>query len=387
MFLSCHDDRRLYRIVTCVLVAVMGMIAARTAAAQTVRLEADASVFMSDNPFLIPGENKLTGAAEFVVRPEVVWPLGPSTTLNANGAIGYRQYHRRYGNFLTGRMNASLHHRRNEYLSVDGSVSYARELPPDALTDSIDAAIDSLSIRESYTARGSLTWNPNARLSVVGEAGWQKTRYPRSTLLATTNIRDVAVEVSKRVSPLMTVGVRGDLTESDSAFGADTSTRTLRLTAARRLAAAWRANIEAGLEWARPNRGPGQARGVGAQFSGSARLCYEPPHTVACISATIRSEATGLGELGREKTFDLTVTRRLSEHGTLTASAEYRSARFTLLDARSDVLRCSTAYDHRLSNRFSVGGRVDYLRRTRPTGERIDATIFWIGVTFRGLGE
>ena len=120
------------------------------------------------------------------------------------------------------------------------------------------------------------------------------------------------------------------------------------------------------------------------RFNGSANLCYEPSRLTACLSAAVRSEVSGLAGLQREVSIGASVTRRLTERGSLSATADYRKARLGGGVSSPDVLHASTSYDHRLNRSFSLRTGVDYLRRTQLSGQRIGAVIFQVGVTFRG---
>lgn len=340
--------------------------------------------FLSDNPFLISGERRAAAAVEIIARPEFVWSVAPATSVEVSATVAVRHYFRRYGDFVTGRALTSIRHRQNEFLSLNGSVTYTRELPTDALTDSIDAAIDTRSVRESYAARSSVDWTPNATTSIDADFGAQRTRYPNSTLLSSVNAYDLGVGLSKRVSAVMSLGVRAQMTVSHVANRGDSSAASVWLTVSRRLQTAWRADAQVGIERTSLEGPLENGRDRRIRFSGSANLCYEPSRLVACLTAAVRSELSGLAGLQREVSFGASVTRRLTERGSLSATADYRRARLEGRGRSLDVLHASTSYDHRLSRRFSLTTGVDYVRRTQLSGQRIGAVIFQIGATFRG---
>lgn len=388
MSLSFRDRQARRRVILGTLAAAPAALFATDCLAQAdVRIEADASVFLSDNPFLLTGTDRAAGAVEFVARPEVDWTIAPATTLKVAGTAAVRQYHRRYGHYVTGGAEATFRHRQNEFLSLSSLLRYTRQLPTDALTDSIDAAIDTRSVRENLTARSSIDWTPNATTTINANLGAERMHYSDSPLLSTTKAYDLGLALSKRVSTLMSVGVRTQLTVSNSANFGESSAKTFRLTASRRLESAWRADAEFGVELTSMPGQPGEGRDRRTRFSGSANLCYEPRRFTACLSASLRSEVSGFSNLQRESALDASLTGRLSERGSLTATAGYRRARLGGFDSTTDLMHLSTRYEHRLTERFSLRAGVDYLHRTRVTGEKTGAVIFQIGVTFRGQGR
>jgi len=347
-------------------------------------LEFDSSVFLSDNPFLLPGKDRAAAAAEIAVRPGITWPVGPKTTVDLSSSVALRQYHRRYGTFVTGQAEATVRHRENEYLSLTSIANFARDLSTDVLTESVDAAIDTRSIRISYGTRSTVDWTPNATTTITGDIGAQRMRYLNSVLLSATTSYDLGVALSKRISSLTSVGARAQLTVSKAVANGDSSARSFQLTASRRLAEAWRAEAQLGVEWTRVGDPLGNGGHRRARFMGSAALCYEPRRFLICLNASMRSEVSGFSGLQRATYLGASMSGQLTERGSVTATAEYRKARVRELGGSNDVVRIAAAYDHRLNQRFSIKAGVDYLQRTRLDSDKTHALIFQIGVTFKG---
>ncbi|MET0251012.1 MAG: hypothetical protein ABW203_02435 [Novosphingobium sp.] len=367
--------------------AAGALLPGAAAAQPRITLEGEATQTVSDNPFLLPGGDKATAIFEVLARPTIAWSLGPGSSLDLTGEVGVRQYSRRFGNYLIGSAATTFRHRENEYFSMMGALSYVRELPVDGLGDSIDAAIDTLSIRSTYQARTTATWNPDAMTSIVGDVSLRKTSHPDSTILSSTTFRDIRVGFSKRVSPLTSLGFATHLTMGDSRFSGDSTGKGIALTVARRLGSNWRADAQLGVERLTMRDGLAGADSGRTNLSGGGSFCYEPQQTALCLSTALRSALSGIGGLQRELSFAGTFNRRLSERGTLTAAADYRRSRLPVFDARVDVLRLATAYEHRVTDRLSLTGGVDYLRRTRLTGETVSAAFVRLGVTIRGRGR
>ena len=368
-------------------VALAFVLAARSDAKPTVTLEVDTSVLVSDNPFLTTEKKKATGAVELVARPRVEWQIDPRTDVDFTGEVGLRQYSRRYGNFVTGRSDLQIRHRRNEYLTVAGRASYRRDLVSDALTDSIDFAIDPRSIRESVEGRGSVAWSPNATTTITGEGGWQRLRYPDSDLLETTKAYDFGVGVNKRLSEKLTVGVQGNHTSSRIVNGDNTSVNSLNLTATRRFATFWYGGAQVGVEWTRLRDPVTLSRESRARFNGSANLCYEPDGTSVCLRSALQSEVSGLGGLQREFSVGTAIRHRISEFGTIRSEVDYRRARLPGDGTPARVFRSAVGYEHRIGRNLYLTPNLAYLQRNRRANEKADAFVFSIGLSLRGAGE
>ncbi len=360
------------------------MVGAECVAQPRVQLALDQSVFLSENPFLLSDEDPGSSALEVAVRPQLDWQVGHATSLEIAGAARVRQYQRRYGDFVTGRVDANIRHRDSEYLSLHGTLGYVRELPTDALTGSLDAVFETRSVRETQSARFFADWSPDAVTTVNSGIGAIRTRYPGSSLLQTTKAYDFSIGLAKRLSARTTVGIQGQVAVSQGDELGSRTAKTLQLTATRRLDETWRADIRAGVEWAGMadpfDGGRGRER---PRFTGSGTLCNESVRFMLCLAAALRSEVSALTGLRREWTLGADADWRLSEYGTLTLTGDYRKASGGPMPI--DLFRLSAAYEHRLSQRFSLKGGVDYLRRSQVGDDRIGATIAHVTLTFRGF--
>lgn len=346
-------------------------------------VEGDAITFASDNPFLLPGDGRASGAIDVAARPYVDWDLDPRTRLEVTSELGFRQYFQHYGNFFTGFGDVELRHRHNEFLTVAAHANYSRDLIADILTDSIDLAFDRGRVRESGDARATVTWNPNANLTITGDGGWQHYRYPGSLLLQTTDAFDVGASASKRISTRTSVGVDGRFTSSHPVDSEDTSVATLGLTAEHRFSEKWRGNVRLGVEWPHTNAILGRDADDRTRLNGDIRLCYEPQFTTACLTGSIGSEVSGLGGLQREFTVGGTVRSRISERGTITAEAAMRKAETPGPEIAARVMRAGAGYEHRLNRRLFLITGASYLER-RIEGAKVGAFIIQFGISIRG---
>lgn len=364
-------------------IALSPCLASESLAQPEVGLEIDAAVFASDNPFLIAGENRASGAVDVAARPYVDWHLDPRTKLEFTGELGFRQYHKHYGNYVTGLADLGLRHRRNEYLTVSGRARYSRDLISDMLTDSIDFAFDSRGVRESIDAGGTVAWNPSATITITGDLGWRKLRYPDSAILQATDAYDVGISASKRLNAKTSVGLQARATSSRPESSGDTSVKSVAFTAAHRFAENWHGDVQLGVEWSRLNDSFGSSHDDRARFNGGANLCYEPLRTSICLNGTIGSEVSGLGGLQRETSFGGTVRHQISEYGAITAEVESRKTNLPEFDAPARVLRVASNYEHRLNRTLYLTSGAAYLQR-QFAGAKIDAAIIQIGLSIRG---
>ncbi|MET0248609.1 MAG: hypothetical protein ABW164_02645 [Sphingobium sp.] len=384
----CPDGIAPLRIWACTAAALAALLAPQSLAQPRIELPVDQSIFLSDNPFLLPGRNTGAAALEIAVRPTLDWQIGPSTTLEVDGAARLRQYLRRYGDYMTGRVDAVVRHRDSEYLSLRGAVGYARELPIDAMTDSLDAALDTRSLRQTQSARLYADWSPSAVMTVNAAVGAMRTRFSGSAILQTTKSYDASVAIARRLSARTILGIQGQIARiSGEDLGARTA-RTLQLTATRRLSDAWRLEARAGVEWAgseRLSQGGGRDR---PRFAGSGTVCRETTRLDLCLTGSMRSEVSALTGLRRELTLGADAELRLTERGTLFLSGDYQKARGGVMPL--DLFRVSAAYERRLSQRFSLRGGVDYMRRGSDFGgavgrDRIGAAVAHVTLIFRGF--
>ncbi len=349
-----------------------------------VQLAVDQSVFLSENPFLLPDKDPGSSALEVAVRPQLDWQVGHATAIEIEGAARVRRYQRRYGDFVTGRVDAMIRHRDSEYLSLRGVLRYARELPTDAVTGSLDAALETRSVRETRSARIIAEWSPDAITMVNAGVGAMRTRYPGSLLLQMADAYDFSIDASKRLSARTSVGLQGQVSVSKTDELGSRAAKSIQITARRKLSETWRADVGAGVEWAgtaqQPGGGGGRER---PRFTGSGTLCNESVRFLLCLSAALRSEVSALTGLRREWTLGADADLRLSEYGTLSLSGDYRKASGGPMPI--DLFRLSAAYEHRVSQRISLKGGVDYLRRGVADSGRIGAAIAHVTLTFRGF--
>lgn len=365
------------------LAALASLHATECMAKPEVGVDFDAVVFGSDNPFLIPGDDRGSGAIDVAARPYVDWDLDPRTNFEFNGELGFRQYFKHYGNYFTGFADAQVTHRHNEFLTVGAQANYSRDLIADILTDSIDMAFDTRGIRESVDARASVAWSPNATMTITGDGGYQHLRYPGSRILQTTDAFDIGAAASKQLSTRTAVGVQARFTSSQPEVGEDSTVTALNATASHRFSEVWRGDVRAGVEWSSTDTLFAGEQNDRARFNGGINLCYEPEFTTACLTSSIGSEVSGLGGLQREFAVGANLRTRVSERGTLTADAAMRRTDVSGTDISARVLRAQAGYEHRLNRTLYLTTGAAYLER-RIADANVGTFIVQFGISIRG---
>jgi hypothetical protein len=362
---------------------MLAAFASAPGSAQTVsNVEAEAMLLASDNPFLLAGDDNGALGAEVRLSPEIKWTLPPATTIEFSGTAAYRRYSRRYGDFLIGEALASVEHRKNEYLSFGAAASVSRDLPVDALTESIDFSADSRTLRERLVGRANVRWSPSNRTTVTGGGSWEELRYPGSEILSSTTAYQGDLGVSRRVSPTTSLGLAGRITKTRMPGSGSGSASGLFATVAHRFGPYVEANAQLGIEWTDFEL----SEGTTARVSGGGDLCYRPALTQLCVNASLQSEVSGFAGLQRELHLGLTARRQLGALSELSALAEYHRADIDTLGLQSEAMRLNLTYSQRVAEHVSLFGGVDYLARKFLSTSRNDAVMVRIGVTFERLG-
>ncbi len=344
-------------------------------------IEIDMSVFAARNPFLEPDDDVVTGGAVVSVRGRTDWQLAPGTDLDADGRVAFRQYTRRYGNFVTGRAALALNHRHNEYLTLLTEASFERLLPTETMVNSIDSAIDPISLEDNYNLSQTITWHSDALTTVNGRLGWSKLDPQGSSLLERTTAINLNVDAKRQIDALTTLGAVGMMTWSRTQTGGNPHAWSLLFTADRRIIDSWRLQAQAGISRTSQVDAIGVRRTGGVQFAGNASLCHDPGRFTACLTASIQPIVSAYGGILRETAYGATLSWRTSQRGTLTASADYRRSPQPPPDRAINTTQLAARYDFRLNQQFTLYAGPEYNRRTGLSGQKVDSTVFQIGVT------
>ncbi|WP_395397404.1 hypothetical protein WBP07_32525 [Novosphingobium sp. BL-8A] len=344
-------------------------------------IEIDMTIFAGRNPLLVTDDDAVTGGVEVGLRAGKDWQLSPGTKLGAEGNVAFRQYSRRYGNFVTGRAALALDHRHNEYLSFQSEASFERVLPAEATADSIDSAIDPLTLQNNYALRQTVTWNPNALSTISGQLGWRQLDPQGSSLLERTTAVDLSLNARRQIDALTTLGLLGMMTWSRSRAGGDPRAWSAYFTAERRIVHAWRLQAQVGVTRTSQLDTLGARQSGGIQFAGNASLCHDPGRISACVTASIQPVVSAYNGIQRETAYGATFSWRSSPRGTLTASADYRRSPQPAPSPAIDTMRIAARYDFRLNQQTTLFAGPEYRRRTNVSGQTVDSTVFRIGVT------
>ncbi|GGE90109.1 hypothetical protein [Sphingomonas prati] len=381
---SFHDPRR------CAFggAAAIALVLASPIAAQTVsRLETDMSVFASHNPFLLPGRKRGALGVEASVRPSIAVRTADGSRYDLDAVITDRAYSRRYGNFVTGRVNASGEVRRSEYLTITASAGVARDLAVDLLTSSVEAAADPGSIRMAYRGRLSAIISPDAYTIIRPEIGYERSGFTGTDLLDDTRALDAGLAYVRRIDPVTRVGVRGGATFSKTRRASDLSTQRLYGTIERQLGGGWTATAELGAERSSSRTeavldAPVDQR-ARTLLSGRADLCRALPGPVLCVRGSLNSEISGLGGLQRRAVAGASYRQRIGRRSVVDLSGEYQRAMIQGDIVPSfDAVRATARFERTIGSTLTASAQVQYLRRRLIGGERIGAAFGGLQLTY-----
>ncbi|UVO51472.1 hypothetical protein M0208_13520 [Sphingomonas sp. SUN019] len=368
--------------------SVLGLVVSAPAPAQPVpRLEVDIRALASENPLLVTGSDRGAALVEVSARPGVTFTTPTGSTFDLGAEISNRRYSRRYGNFVTGSVDAAANYRDSEYLSIGASAGFARELAVDLLTSSVESATDPTSIRTSYVGRASVTWHPDQYTWVLPEISAEKFSFTRTGLLGDTRAVTASLAYRRRTSERTTLGVRAGSIFSNTERLSDTSTQFLYATIAQRLDAHWRASGELGVE--RNSARTEDLLGIGIDqpartlLSGRAELCREAPGPVICVAGSLNSEVSGLGGLQRRAVGSASYRTALGERTSIDLAAEYqRTVMQGSVFPAFDAIRATATVERSLSSDLTVAATLQYLRRRLIEGTRVGALFAGLQLTF-----
>lgn len=367
---------------------VPGLVVSAAAIAQPVpRIEAELRTLASANPLLLPGSDRGAAFVEATARPGVTFTTPTGSKFDLAAEISNRQYSRRYGNFVTGSVDAIADYRDSEYFSIGASAGFARDLAADLLTSSVESAADPISIRTSYLGRASVTWHPDQYTWILPEISAEKYSFTRTTLLGDTRAVTASLGYRRRTSERTTVGIRAGSIFSNTARLSDTNTQLVYATISQRLNPHWRANGELGVE--RNSARIEDLLGIRvdqparALLSGRAELCREAPGPVICVAGSLNSEVSGLGGLQRRAAGTATYRTALSERTSIDLSAEYqRTVMQGSVFPAFDAIRAVATIERSVRRDLTLGATLQYLRRRLVDGSRIGAAFAGLQLTF-----
>src|SRR5690606_24707550 len=234
------------------------------------------------------------------------------------------------------------------------------------------------SVRERLLGRIHGRWTPDSLTSITGSASWEELRYPGSAILSSTTAYQADLGASRRVSAMTSVGWIVRATRSKMSGAGSASATGVFATIAHRFGPHVDGDAELGVEWSDFSLGDGKR----ARVSGSGNLCYRPALTDLCVNASLQSEVSGFAGLQREFHVGLTGNQQLNALNDLSVAAEYQRSEIDTLGLQSEAMRLNTTYRHRLGERLSLIGSVDYLAREFLDTSRNDAVMVRIGVSF-----
>ncbi len=341
----------------------------------------------SDNPFLVTGPDTAAGVVEITARPGIRLTEAPGTSYDLGATVTARRYTRRYGGYVTGRVDAIAEHRDSERLTYRAAAGFSRDLAVDVLTSAVESGVDTTAIRSTLLGSASVTYRPDERTSLIPQVEFERSRFNRNQLFANTRAITGSLAYRRRTAPATTAGVRALVSVNKVGPLATMSTQSLYGTLDHRLSSAWPVTIELGLErvGARTEDVLGETTSYPARvrLSGRAQLCREIPYSAVCIGGSVDTEVSGLGGLQRRTVAQASVRQRLGERTTLSIDADYQRA--TLQGANLPVfetIRAVATVQRRIQYDLRLGATLQYLRRRLIGGSHVGAGFAGLQVTW-----
>lgn len=329
---------------------------------------AEVSGGYSTNPLLLKKPYRGAMVAEASLRPSFALTTDAGSSLELGGVLTHREYSRIYSGLTIGDINFVGLYRDNERLSIRSAARVERSLLADEVTSSIDASAGNQGRRLGYLAEAGLIWQPDQYMRIEPQLAYEGSRYSRTDLLANTRTAAARVNISRRITPYATIGARVGGVRNSIDGQSNFWTTSFSLTADQRLAEAWRATLELGVErvgaqmsFTDPARLRIRAR---TNLAGSVRLCHETSLLTACLTGALQSEPSGLVGLERRLTISATASRRLRSDVTISMAGDY--LRSSIKDTALPTLHAATGsveLEWRPTKALKAGARLEYRRR------------------------
>ncbi|MBW8911230.1 MAG: hypothetical protein JF564_04940 [Sphingomonas sp.] len=349
-------------------------------------VSAETSGGYSTNPLLLKKPYPGAMVVDASLRSSFALTTDAGSSIEIGGVLTRREYSRVYPGLTTGDIHFVGLYRDDERLSIRSAARIERSLLADVVTSSIDALAGSQGRRLNYLAEAGLIWQPDAYTRIEPQFSYEGNRYSRTDLLANTSAAGARVNISRRVTPYATIGARVGTVRNAIDGQSNFWTTSFSLNADQRLAKAWRATLELGVERAGaqmsfgdPARAPVRARTI---LAGSVRLCHETSMLTACTAAGLQSEPSGLVGLERRLTISATASRQLRPDVTISMAGDYlrSSVKGTALPTLHAVTG-SFLVEWRPVKALTAGARVEYRRRELLQGGAAGAGL--IGLRLR----
>lgn len=382
--------------------AVCALLAPAAAHAQS-ETRASADIYVSggysDNPFSSPnGQGSAFGSV--AVRPKVAIKSARST-FTIDGDVSLQEYAEHYSlvDSYTGRLRYDG--TPSERIQTNAQVSYT-----DRFIGAFDYMSDTGDISEPDPVIGSdlgLVGTRSRRSAIEGQGGITGRLSERGELAVTVFGADVGYSQANAPQPFdytsfggslgyshklnehSDVGIRLQVssTNYESILLDDTDVYSAQVTGSTALNERWKLNGSVGVSVA---KSPGADEMV--SLTGSLGLCNTGERTNFCLRASRSVLPSGVLGTVTENRAEANFNRRVSEHGTVTASASFIHTK-TELGATGftrDYGYGSVGYTHRLTERLSLSASTFYRAVGQGLAARGDDFGGQVGLVYR-LGD
>ena len=384
---------RLLKSLPMVLIAVPGIANAQG----EVRYGADASasVGYSTNPFSEPTNNTGSALTEIQFSPRISL-VNEHSVFTLSGTGQYQRYFRRYGNSYSYGTGLDYSGRPSErikshlYIRYDSSVIGGS----DFASGPIDPTLPVIPVlsgpdillfgtrdrRRTLRGGGDVTYALSARDQLGASAYYISSRYSRFGALGNNDGYGGSLGYSRQLTEHLQLGGQMAIARYDyqGSLGS-TTVLSPQLSFSATLGPRWKADGALGMSFVNSSNG-----GTGTSLSGNLRLCRATLRSSLCLAAQRAVLPTGLSGTQNVTSADVSYSYKVSERGTIRASAGYTSNANNqlLIASQNQYVRGSIAYEHVLRERLRLivstqyrqvfGGLVD---RSADVGGRVGIAV------------
>ena len=363
--------------------ALFGVTTAASAAPVDFGLTVQGRVGYGSNPHLVEDDNAGALLAGIRLAPQIQTRTATSTS-TLSGYYDYTGYTGRYSHSDSFGVNARHEQMFSPTLSGDIYAGYIDSF--NALFEPLDA-IDEVTIgrrQRAVSGGGGLVYTPNGRdtwsVSGYGSHTFYPSNDPRISDYTTYG---GTLGYSRLLSEATSVGVQFAVRQYDSELYSHSTSYQPSLTLRHRLSSSWTVDGHVGAIFQRSGFAGLSSHSTSLGFG--ANLCRQVPRSTLCFGGSRDTMPSGLGGLRTDTRATASFDYKLSERSSISTSATYghsESASFlALTDQDYGIVR--GAYNHRLTERLSIGATLDYRLQKYEGRRRLNAVAGALNITAR----
>ena len=381
-----------------ILAGVLSTLPGVACAQDNIELTADVAgnIGYSTNPFTESGGDTGSGVADIQVRPRATL-RGERSVIVLSGSAQYQKYFRRYDdaqNYL-----AALDYRGtpSEHLTTHLGVTYDNsilgsnrgfvgafdptqpEVPPVIGSDL--ALFGTRDRRSSLGVNGDLSFVLSPRDTISPSAYFVRSRYRRFSQ-GNYDGYGGTLAYSRQMSERLQLGVQGTVAKYDyEGLAGDSTVYTVRGTGSYTFSPRWKVDGAVGVSFVDE-----QSRGSRATLSGNVNLCRLSELSNLCIALSRSVVPSGFAGTQTETSIGLNYSSRVSERGTIFASAAYAkngNNNPLLLFGSNEYFSATVGYERSINERLRMTANTRYRDVFGVGGNRGADYGGQVGVTYK----